>query len=92
MQINTIQRRPRGLFSNSNLLIKSFFRSSMSQEKLSGLDVLSIENDRAQSLDFRKVIAYNSLSAQKQHRKFSIKLRLHDWQGCRNRQICFFDW
>ena len=122
-------------------LIKSFFRSSMSQERLSGLALLSIENERAQNLDFRKFIVivcdteqckhdmgrvytnakctkkgnrlsffssfqthqvhnyesqswkiYNSLPAQKQHRQFSIKLRLIDWHGCRNRQICFFDW
>ena len=37
-------------------LIKSFFRSSMSQEELSGLALLSIENEQAQNLDFRKVI------------------------------------
>ena len=37
-------------------LIKNFLRSSMSQEKLSGLALLSIENERANNLDFRKVI------------------------------------
>ena len=37
-------------------LIKNFFRSSMSQEKLSGLALLLIENKRAKNLDFRKVI------------------------------------
>ena len=51
----------------------------MSQERLSGLALLSIENERAQNLDFRKL--YNSLPAQKQHRKFAMKLRLRDCQG-----------
>ena len=36
--------------------IKNFLRSSMSQERLSGLALLSIENKRAKNLDFRKVI------------------------------------
>ena len=39
-------------------LITSFFRSSMSQEKLSGLGLLSIENERAQNYTVRKL--YNS--------------------------------
>ena len=34
----------------------SFFRSSMSQERLSGPALLSIENERAENLDFSKVI------------------------------------
>ena len=34
--------------------IKNFLRSSMSQERLSGLALLSIENERAKNLDFRK--------------------------------------
>ena len=37
-------------------LIKNFLRSSMSQERFSGLTLLSIENERAKNLDFRKVI------------------------------------
>ena len=37
-------------------LIKNFFRSSMSRKRLSGLALLSTENERAKSLDFRKVI------------------------------------
>ena len=38
-------------------LIKNFLRSSMSQERLSGLALLSIENERdKKNLDFRKVI------------------------------------
>ena len=37
-------------------LIKSFLRSSMSQERLSGLALLSIKNERAKNFDFRKVI------------------------------------
>ena len=36
-------------------LIKKFLRSSMSQERLSGLALLSIEKERAKNLDFRKV-------------------------------------
>ena len=35
-------------------LIKNFLRSSMSQERLSGLSLLSIEHERAKTLDFRK--------------------------------------
>ena len=52
MQINTMQRRPRGFFPNSQLM-KSFFRSSISQEGLSGLALLSLENERAASSKFR---------------------------------------
>ena len=37
-------------------LIKEFLRSSMSQERLSGLVLLSIENEQTKILDFRKVI------------------------------------
>ena len=33
-------------------LIKNFLQSSMSQERLSGLALLSIENKRAKNLDF----------------------------------------
>ena len=37
-------------------LIKNFLRSSKSQERLSGLALLSIENERAKNLYFRNVI------------------------------------
>ena len=37
-------------------LIKNFFRSSTSQERLGGLALLSIENELAKNLDFKKVI------------------------------------
>ena len=37
-------------------LIKNFLRSSMSQERLSGLSLLSIEHERTKTLDFRKAI------------------------------------
>ena len=37
-------------------LIKNFLRSSMSQERLSGLSLLSIEHEREKTLDFRKAI------------------------------------
>ena len=37
-------------------LIKNFLRSSMSQERFSGLTLLSIKNERAKNLYFRKVI------------------------------------
>ena len=37
-------------------LIKNFLRRSMSQKRLSDLALLAIENKRAKSLDFRKVI------------------------------------
>ena len=50
-------------------LIKNFLQSSMSQDRLSDLALLSIENERAKNLDFRKVIK-NSL-VQKQDRKIS---------------------
>ena len=36
-------------------LIKNFLRSSISQKRFSGLALLSIENERAKNLDFRKV-------------------------------------
>ena len=37
-------------------LIKNFLRSSMSQERLNGLALVSIENERAKNFDFRKII------------------------------------
>ena len=37
-------------------LIKNFLRSSMFQERLRGLALLSIEYERAKNLDFKKVI------------------------------------
>ncbi|XP_053156183.1 zinc finger MYM-type protein 1-like [Hemicordylus capensis] len=37
-------------------LIKNYLRSSMSQERLSGLALLSIENERAKKLDIQKTI------------------------------------
>ena len=37
-------------------LIKKFFLNSMSQERLSGLALMLIENERAKNLDFRNVI------------------------------------
>ena len=37
-------------------LIKKFLRSSMSQERLSDLALLLIENEQAKNFDFRKVI------------------------------------
>ena len=42
--------------SFSKLKLKNFLRSSMSQERLSGLSLLSIEHERAKTLDFRKAI------------------------------------
>ena len=38
-------------------LFKNFLQSPMSQERLSGLDLLSIENKRAKNLDFRNYSA-----------------------------------
>ena len=52
-------------------LIKNFLRSSMSQEGLSGLALLSIENKRAKNLDFRKVIQqFASAKARRNNFKF----------------------
>ena len=51
----------------------------MSQERLNGLTLLSIENERAQNLDFRKV--KQQFASEKATLKFLIKLRLRDWQA-----------
>ena len=52
-------------------LIKNFLRSFMSQERLSGLALLSIENERAKNLDFRKVIQqFASAKARRKNFKF----------------------
>ena len=51
----------------------------MSHEELSNLALLSIEKQRAQNLNFRKVI--QQFASAKATRKFSIKLRLCDLQG-----------
>ena len=52
-------------------LIKKFLQSSMPQERLSGLARLSIENERAKNLDFRKVIQQLESPVQKQDKKIS---------------------
>ena len=53
-------------------LIKNFLQSPMSQERLSGLALLSIENERAKNLDFRKVIQqFASAKARRKNFKFS---------------------
>ena len=59
-----------------------------SQERLSDLALLSIENERALNLDFRKV-TQQFASAKATPKVF---MRLRDWLGCPNRQIFFFDW
>ena len=52
-------------------LIKNFLRSSMFQERLSGLTLLSIENEQAKNLDFRKVIQqFASAKARRKNFKF----------------------
>ena len=37
-------------------LIKNFFQSSMSQERLSDLSLLSVKNERVKNLYFRKIV------------------------------------
>ena len=44
-------------------LIKTNLRSAMGQERLSGLAILSIENDRARKLDFTTIV--NEFAEQK---------------------------
>ena len=57
-------------------LIKNFLRSFMSQERLSGLALLSIENKRAKYLNFRKVIQqFASAKVRRKNFKFSTGLR-----------------
>ena len=52
-------------------LIKNFLPSSISQDKLRGLALLSIENERAKNLDFRKVIQqFASAKARRKNFKF----------------------
>ena len=52
-------------------LIKNFLQSSMSQERLSDLALLSIENERAKNLNFRKVIQqFASAKARRKNFKF----------------------
>ena len=53
-------------------LIKNFFQSSMSQEELSDLALLSIENERAKCLKFRKVIQqFTNAKARRRNFEFS---------------------
>ncbi|XP_074368878.1 uncharacterized protein LOC141708906 [Apium graveolens] len=49
-------------------LIKSYLRSSMSQDRLNGLALLSIESELASSLDYRKII--ERFTSQKPRKKF----------------------
>jgi hypothetical protein len=48
-------------------LIKNYLRSTMAQERLSSLTLLSIENDRAQKINFDKVI--DDFACLKAHRR-----------------------
>ena len=50
-------------------LIKNFLQGSMSQERLSGFALLSIENERGKNLDFRKAI--QQLASAKARREIS---------------------
>ena len=50
-------------------LMKNFLRSSMSQKRLNALSLLSIENELAKNLDFRKVI--RQFASAKTRRKIS---------------------
>ena len=38
-------------------LIKSYLRSTMSQERLSGLSILSIENEMLEKLEYKNLIS-----------------------------------
>ena len=52
-------------------LIKNFLQISMSQERLSDLALLSIENEPAKNLDFKKVIQqFASAKARRKNFKF----------------------
>ena len=51
-------------------LIKNFLRSTMSQERLSGLDLLSIKNKRSKNLDFRKVLQFAGAKSRRKNFKF----------------------
>ena len=52
-------------------LIKNFLRSSMSQDRRSGLALLSVENKRAKNFDFRKVIQqFANAKAKRKNFKF----------------------
>ena len=52
-------------------LIKNFLLSPMSQKRLSGLALLSLENERAKNLYFRKVIQqFASAKARRKNFKF----------------------
>ena len=54
-------------------LIKNFLGSSMSRKRLNGLALVSIENERAKYLDFRKVIQqFASAKARRKNFKFPI--------------------
>jgi len=48
-------------------LIKNYLRSTMSQERLSALAVLSIENETAHKIDFTKTI--DEFASQKSRKK-----------------------
>jgi hypothetical protein len=47
-------------FSKMNL-IKSYLRSTISQDRFTDLSILSIENEIAFSIDFRAVIKYSTV-------------------------------
>lgn len=53
-------------------LIKNYLRSTMTQERLSGLSLLSIENERARNLDLNEVIkVFASNKARRKERLFA---------------------
>ena len=72
MTIPVTVAKAEGSFSKLKL-IKNFFRSSLSQERLNGLALLSIENEQVKKLDFRKVILqFANVKARRKYLKLPI--------------------
>ena len=72
MTVSVTVARAERYFSKLKL-IKNFLRISMSKERLSGLALLSMENEQAKNLDFRKVIQqFANAKARRKNFKFPI--------------------
>ena len=51
LPVTSVERR----FSELKLIIKNYLRSTISQERLSGLRVLSVENEIARSIGTKRI-------------------------------------
>ncbi len=61
-------------------LIKNYLKSTMSQERLSALSILSIENERARSLNLHEIVKQLGREKSRPQRTFFLIKRQDAWR------------